>query len=187
MTWKRRRRANILKGMAAGAIGGLAGAFVMNQSGKAISGLMMSRSEEQIALQGQQGGEHNYPKKYGQAEQDSADATQKAADKVAVSVLHRPLSKKEKKYAGPAVHYLFGAALGAAYGAVAESLPVNKVAGLPFGAAVWAAADELAVPKLGLAKPFRAYPPAVHLNALANHAVYGITTEMVRRGMRRVM
>ncbi len=186
MGWKRSRRQNVLKGMAAGAIGGLAGAFVMNQSGKAISGVMKGRRQEQTALEGQQGGAHNYPENYGRQEQESEDATQKAAQKVATFV-HHPLNQKQKKYAGPVVHYLFGAVVGAAYGAAAEKLPVNKVVGLPFGAVLWATADELAVPKLGLSKPFRAYPPAAHLNALANHAVYGLTTEMVRRGLRKVI
>lgn len=174
--------------MAAGAIGGLAGAFVMNQSGKLVSAVSKDRQQERIALQGQKGGEHNYPREYGQQEEsDSEDATQKAAQKVAGSVLHRPLSKNEKSIGGPVVHYLFGAAVGAAYGAAAEKLPVNKVAGLPFGAVVWASADELAVPALGLAGSFKDYPASVHLNALATHIVYGITTEMVRRGVRKMM
>ncbi len=85
------------------------------------------------------------------------------------------------------VHYLFGAAVGAAYGAAAEKLPVNKVAGVPFGAAVWATADELALPAAGLAGSFQEYPASVHFKALATHIVYGITTEMVRRGMRKVI
>ena len=176
-----------LKGMAAGAIGGLVGALIMNQAGKATKALTKSWQVERTALEGQQGGEHNYPEKYGQTEQQSEDATQKAAEKVSTTLLHHHLSKKEKKFAGPAVHYLFGAAVGAAYGALAENVPVNKAAGLPFGAAVWLGADEVAVPALHLAEGPAAYPASVHLRALGSHAAYGVTTELVRRGVRALL
>ncbi len=184
--WQRRNGNHVLRGMAAGAIGGLVGAFVMNQSGKAIGSIAQDWQKEKIALEGQKGGEHNYPEHYGKTEQESEDATQKAAGKIA-AIAHRPVSKKQKKIAGPVIHYLFGAAVGAAYGAAAEKLPVNKAAGVPFGAAVWAAADELAVPAAGLAGSFDQYPASVHLKSLATHVVYGVTTEMVRRGMRHVI
>lgn len=52
-----------------------------------------------------------------------------------------------------ALHYAFGAATGAAYGAAAEVLPsLTAGAGFPFGGAVWLAADEVVTPALGLSK-----------------------------------
>lgn len=184
--WNGRGR-DPLKGMAAGAIGGLVAAFVMNRASSAIQALPRSWKKERAALASQQGGEHNYPEKYGRQEQESDDATQKAADKLAQVVLHHPLSREKKKTAGPVVHYAFGAAVGAAYGAVAEKLPVNQAAGVPFGAAVWLGADEIAVPAVGLSGSPREYPLSVHLNALAAHIAYGVTTELVRRGVRAMI
>jgi len=43
------------------------------------------------------------------------------------------------------------------------------------------------VPLLGLSKAPTAYPVSTHVYALASHFVYGITTEVVRRGLRRTI
>jgi putative membrane protein len=50
---------------------------------------------------------------------------------------------------------------------------------------VWLGADEIGVPALGLSGPPTQYPLSVHLYALASHLVYGFTTELVRRTLRR--
>ena len=60
-------------------------------------------------------------------------------------------------------------------------------AGLPFGAAVWAIADEGIVPAAGLSKSPTEYPPAIHLYAFASHLVFGLTAEVVRRAVRRAL
>ena len=51
--------------------------------------------------------------------------------------------------------------------------------------AVWAGADELAMPLLGLSR--RDYPLEAHLQAFTAHLVYGVTTEAVRRLFRRAL
>jgi uncharacterized membrane protein YagU involved in acid resistance len=64
------------------------------------------------------------------------------------------------------VHYAFGAATGGLYGAVAEFAPeVTTAADLPFGAAFWLVADEIAVPLLGLSKGPKEYPVSARLCA----------------------
>jgi uncharacterized membrane protein YagU involved in acid resistance len=71
---------------------------------------------------------------------------------------------------------------------LAEVAPgVTAVAGLPFGTLVWAAADEGLVPALGLSKSPAEYPLSIHAYALASHLVFGLTTEVVRRGVRGVL
>jgi uncharacterized membrane protein YagU involved in acid resistance len=81
-----------------------------------------------------------------------------------------------------------GATSGAIYGAVAEVMPAATVAeGLPFGAAVWLIADEGVVPASGLSKESSDYPPSIHAYAFASHLVYGLTTELVRRAVRRAL
>jgi uncharacterized membrane protein YagU involved in acid resistance len=78
--------------------------------------------------------------------------------------------------------------MGAVYGAMAEITPrATFGAGLPYGTAVFLGADELTVPALGLSKPPKEYPASTHLYGLASHLVYGLSLEMVRRGVRRLM
>src|SRR5687768_7794340 len=74
----------------------------------------------------------------------------------AMSLVQRRVFKKRapaRQKAAPLMHYAMGAISGAAYGRSAErtGLPAFG-AGLPFGAAVWIAADEVAMPLLGLSK-----------------------------------
>src|ERR1700678_440275 len=47
--------------------------------------------------------------------------------------------------------------------------------------AVWAIADEIAVPALKLSKPPTDYPVSTHASALAAHLVYGISTALLCR------
>jgi hypothetical protein len=60
----------------------------------------------------------------------------------------------------------------------------NALAGVPFGAILFAGADEVALPALGLSDKPAAYPLSTHVYGLVSHAVYGVTTETVRRIVR---
>jgi hypothetical protein len=167
------------KGVVAGAAGGLAAAWVMNQFqsgwGKASEALDHSDTP--------QGEQERHTE-----DSDAEDATMKTAAKIAENVFHRKLSREEKKKLGPVVHYAFGAGVGAVYGGLAEYVPqATSGVGLPYGAAVFVGADEVAVPAFGLSKPPEEYPASAHLYALASHLVYGLTLEMGRRGIRRMM
>jgi uncharacterized membrane protein YagU involved in acid resistance len=67
-------------------------------------------------------------------------------------------------------------------------MPTATVAeGLPFGAAVWLIADEGIVPAAGLSRDSSDYPLSIHAYAFASHLVYGLTTEIVRRAVRRAL
>jgi hypothetical protein len=96
-------------------------------------------------------------------------------------------AQDEKKVAGPAVHYAFGSTMGALYGIAAELTPRSSAAwGLPFGAALWFGADEVAIPALGLSG--ESQPKiSTHASALAAHLVYGLTTDSVRRVVRKAL
>jgi uncharacterized membrane protein YagU involved in acid resistance len=86
------------------------------------------------------------------------------------------------------MHYGFGAVVGAAYGATAEVIPATSAGiGVPFGAAVWVGADEIAVPALGIGKPRNEVPFSKHLYAFLSHVVFGATTELSRRGIRKLL
>ena len=87
-------------------------------------------------------------------ESESEDATMKAAGKLAELARHR-LSKQEKKKASPIIHYAFGTGMGSLYGVIVEygSRDMRRhdlLSGLGFGSALFAGADEIVVPALGL-------------------------------------
>ena len=97
-------------------------------------------------------------------------------------------SAEEVETAGTAVHYAFGISMGALYGVGAEFVPmITAGRGVPFGISVWLGADEGVVPALGLSKSPKEYPLSVHAYSLASHAVYGLTTELVRRAIRKAL
>ena len=101
-----------------------------------------------------------------------------------VSAAGRGLDRGELKVGATAVHFAFGAAMGGVYGAFWEFSPsTRQMGGAAFGTAVWAAADEVA----GLPGPTTEPPPARHVHAFAAHIVYGVTTEIVRRGVRKLL
>lgn len=79
-----------------------------------------------------------------------------------------------------AVHWSYGASMGALYGALrAGREGLDLAGGLAFGAALWLLGDELAVPVLGLSKGPTAYPAEQHVHRLGAHLVYGAATAVV--------
>ena len=156
----------IVRGVLAGAIGGLFAAWVMNGF---IAGAMKIQQPSQNS--GQQ-----------QNEEQSEDSTMKVADTVTWLATGRHLSREGKQKGGPIVHYAFGTLMGALYGALAElSRKSTAGAGTAFGTGLFLAADEVMVPALGLSKPPTQQPVSDQLTHYAAHLVYGATTEMVRR------
>jgi hypothetical protein len=108
-----------------------------------------------------------------------------AAAAVAEPALGRALSEHEKEVAGSAVHYLFGATVGAMYGAAAEKdQSTTRAAGIPYGITVWLVADEVGMHAAGFATSPGDYPLSRHASALASHIVFGVTVEAVRRLLR---
>ena len=180
-----RQEADILKGLAAGVVGGLVASFAMNKFQAAWSAIAESM-ENSGGKDAKKKNQSN--KKSDQQKEEQEPATVKAAEMISENVFDHELTKKEKKYAEPAVHYATGASSAAVYGAVAELYPqVTVGAGLPFGTAVWLLVDEGAVPAFGLSKSPLEYPPSTHAYALVSHLVYGLTTEFVRRAVRRAL
>ena len=165
------------KGVTAGAIGGLAGAWSMNQFQRAWNAAAERRSHHQG---------NNVDQQESQAQGE--DVTMKAAGWFSQSSFHKPLSRQRKKQSGPVVHYAFGALSGGIYGGIVEKVPgATMGAGVPFGSALFLAADEVAVPALGLSGPPTQHPLSSHLYGWASHAVYGVVTEVVRRYTRDLL
>jgi len=176
--------ANVLRGMAAGMLAGLAASWVMNQ-------FQQMHPQPGPEDQGEDGGGHDEPQERKENHAGSGldeDATVQAAQAIAQRVIHRNLTDREKRIAGPTLHYAYGSLVGAMYGGLAELLPiVSAGVGLPFGFTLWLLGDEVAVPALGLAKGPTEYPPEAHADALAAHFMYGVTTDILRRVLRHVV
>lgn len=171
----------ILKGITAGLIGGLCASWVMVQFQKMWNDHAQQSASKPL--------KHDVPEHRAEADSESDEAKQDDATvQMAEMLIRRPLDEDEKKVAGPAVHYAFGALVGALYGAASELVPGASIgAGLPFGTAVFVGADEIAVPALGLAPPPNQIPLSKHAYGLASHLVYGGTTELVRKGVRKAL
>lgn len=181
-----KQNGDVLKGVVAGLAGGFVASWTMNQFQAAWTRIAAD-SEKSHGAQSMQPSEGSE----GDGSQDAKeqdDATVETAKAISRNVLGRELKETEKETAGAVVHYAFGTVTGGLYGALAEVSPqVTKGAGLPFGAAFWLIADEVAVPLLGLSKGATEYPVSTHAYALASHLVYGMTAELSRRALRQVL
>lgn len=171
---------DVVKGAVAGILGGLAGTFAMSEFqawwSRAVDGV-----EPQSA-----GGKHDA--RDWQELQEDRNANEMAAQTVAEHTIGRPLDRDELSVAAPVMHYTFGTVMGAVYGAIAENAPAARaLSGAAWGTAVWAGADEIAMPALGLSDRTDVQPFERHLHSFAAHIVYGVTTEIVRRGVRAAL
>ncbi|HEY3068524.1 MAG TPA: DUF1440 domain-containing protein [Methylomirabilota bacterium] len=157
----------IVTSMMGGLVGGLLGAGVMS-----VAYALVTRIAEPPRDEAKQGGD---------------DATVKVGNALSQAVRGRRLAEGAKSAAGAAVHYAFGAVMGALYGAVAAVVPrASAGAGLVFGAAAWLGPHAIVVPALGLAPSPLAAPPAKEGLELALHLLYGATVELARRAVVRI-
>lgn len=89
--------------------------------------------------------------------------------------------------ASEAIHWGFGAAAGAAYGALAEFFPAATAKeGATFGLALMTLTHESALPAMGLSAPVEEQTTREHTSEAATHVLYGVVAERVRsfvRGM----
>ena len=159
-------RINPFDGLVAGAIGGLAGAWVKAQ----VEPAMRRWAEGAVP-----------PERPDPTRQPHGDPTVVLAERSA----GHPLAEHEREAAGSHIHYAFGGAVGAAYGAAAEVLPfVTAGTGTLAAAALWFGAHEVSLPALGLTPPAEKMPASNKMWELGSHLAYGVTAEVVRRVVR---
>ena len=175
----KQRDGNVLKGLVAGLIGGLIASWTMNRFQDVWVKLAAHQDSSDHSSKPE-------PQQSHSEEQD--DTTVRTASAISEGLFDHKLTESEKKIGGTAVHYSLGTGVGGLYGAVAEVAPeITAGAGLPFGAAFWLVVDEGAVPLLGLSKGPTKYPLSTHAYALTSHFVYGLTAELVRRSVRKMI
>ena len=170
----------------AGAVAGLAGALAMNQFQRIAAAVRGGREAEDATLGVPRTGRGPQPAQaIGNA---SNDATAKVANAMTSAVGFPLTHRRHRRVAGEFVHLAFGAANGALYGLAAQRDPrVTAGFGIPFGMLVWAVADEGLVPAVGLSRgPHEASAGLLAYGLLA-HCVYGLTTELVRRPLVRLV
>jgi putative membrane protein len=98
------------------------------------------------------------------------------------------LTVTQKGGAHEAIHWGFGAAAGAAYGAFAEFYPpATSKQGASFGMALVALTHDSTLPILGLGAKPEAQTTREHTSELASHIVFGVVTETVRSIVRRMI
>jgi uncharacterized membrane protein YagU involved in acid resistance len=174
----RYQRRNPLKGLIVGAISGLAGTVVMTQ----FQNLWKKISEEMLEPQAE---DEAKP-----ADEQKEDSTMKVAGEISEGI-GRPLSHEERKKGGPWVHYAFGTLVGAVFGLAAETGPdaarrMNPVfAGAAYGAIVFLAAHEIAVPALKLSSNPLKEPIPDQIEEFVSHLIYGIGTALTYDGIKR--
>jgi hypothetical protein len=185
-----RPKPELWKGMVAGAVAGLGATVAMT----AFQSLW-SYMDQRLRRDGSNGdsaedltSEHLVWEGDGDGEVATESVTEKAAEKLARGFFGRELSERQRELAGSAIHFGFGTAVGTVYGAVAEySEGIVRGEGIPFGTGLMVAADDVAVPALGLSESPQELPWSSHLYMLASHAVYGGILEALRRTVRRAL
>lgn len=107
---------------------------------------------------------------------------------LAEQVAGQPLPDGQKHVAEQGIHWAFGAAAGAVYGAMVEAEPsLGAWRGAAFGVTLNKLTHESLLPKMGLSAPKEKQPAQERISEWVSHAVYGIFTDAVRRGVRRVI
>lgn len=111
---------------------------------------------------------------------------QDPAEVLAEKVSGHPLDVEAK--AGKAIHWGFGAAAGAAYGALAEFYPAATAKeGATFGLALMALTEETALPAMGLATAVEDQTMRERTSETSSHLVYGLVAERVRSFVRGLL
>lgn len=166
--------------VAAGLLGGLAAAWAMNQLMRGVALATGRRTSETDPQRVRSELAHRV-----RDWQQAADPTGEVADRLTKATLGFGLSERQRKMAGPVLHYAAGAAIGAVYAAAVERWPKLRAGlGVPFALAVWAIGDEWAVPALRLMPSPAEIPLRAHAAMFSSHIVYGGTLELVRRTLR---
>jgi putative membrane protein len=107
---------------------------------------------------------------------------------LAEKIAGHPLHGETKAVATEAIHWGFGAAAGAAYGALAEFYPAATAKeGASFGLALMTLTHETALPAMGLSAPAEEQTPREHASEAASHLLFGLVAERVRGFVRGLL
>ncbi len=98
------------------------------------------------------------------------------------------LDHDTKVYASEAIHWGFGAAAGAAYGALAEYFPAATAKeGATFGLTLMTLTHETALPAMGLSEDAGDQSARERTSEATSHLIYGLVAERVRSFVRKLL
>lgn len=96
----------------------------------------------------------------------------------------RVLSEGRSEQVALILHYAYGTAAGAAYSAIAETLPATRFGfGALFGTAVWIFGDEIPITLMNISNPFNRSGRS-HGSAFVAHLLFGTVTELTLSAQR---
>ncbi|HVF68287.1 MAG TPA: DUF6789 family protein [Pyrinomonadaceae bacterium] len=115
-----------------------------------------------------------------QEEQYPLPPRQVAEGLAEVAGVNEQLGEEEREAATWVSHFAYGAACGAAYGALSRGLGRHAaLAGAGFGVAVWAASYLGWLPAAGILTPATEHPSRRNALMIASHVVWGTTAAVV--------
>ncbi len=164
---------DLLKNVALGAAGGLAGTYAMSLYWKAAQAWV---GEDPRAWT-QEGAPHALDEMdvAGQHHEEGESSTAAMGREAYEAATGEEPSDETKTELSQGVHWSYGTLMGGLYGAWrGRQEGLDAAGGLTFGTALWLLGDELAVPLLGLAQGATAFPPAQHAHRLGAHLAYGL-------------
>jgi putative membrane protein len=167
---------NTLKGLLAGAAGGVIGTWLMGMFMSQLPKLM-GEDPEQAQQEALPKGDERLISIVGRQYEPKEPANEAAGRVAYEKLMGQSPDEQQKPVLGEMVHWGFGATMGALYGALRgeKSMP-DFVGGMLFGTAVWLLASELMVPLLGLAPAPTETPLSGHATYMTSHLVYGAAT-----------
>ena len=107
---------------------------------------------------------------------------------LAQKVSGHSLSQGQKAAAGEAIHWGFGAMVGAAYGGLAEFYPAaTSKEGATFGLTLAGLTHRGALPAMGLSAEPEEQSQREQTSEMVTHILFGVVTEVVRSLVRRIL
>jgi uncharacterized protein DUF1440 len=159
----------LLKDALFGAIGGLAGTYVL---GKTVG--LLTRFQ-------------NNRDKWIERELVKEEPTVALTRRVARAALGKELPEDQARQLGNAVHWGYGIFCGSFYGILRNRLPaMAAAAGLPFGVALDVFGEGILLPAFNLSPPATEFPVSTHLRDVTAHSAYAATAECVCATLSRI-
>lgn len=181
------------QGFILGLVGGAVGVLAMDLFRQYVSPLIMPDENGQGAngnTRGGQGGTEGQDDSIslvGQHHRPDESSTAALGRMMYSAVEHHDPDKATKSELSNLVHWGYGILQGGVYGVMQPVLGDNALlGGVLFGTGLWLLGDELAVPLLGLQDGPAAAPTTTHLNRLALHLAYGVTTAAATQLLNRI-
>jgi putative membrane protein len=161
-----------LKGMAAGLAGTAVLTVFRDQAPKVLEALGMQAQQEPGDTKSRQGAKQAK----GEDTPQDEDPPSKLAEKISEGVFEEPLGETEKRVAGQAIHWAYGAGWGALYGIVQGSIRMpHWLHGTLLGGLVGLIAATV-VPGMKLMPPPDELPPPQRAMGMAMPMLFGWTT-----------